>query len=57
MNTSLWKTALLTAGILAVAALLIVAGAKAAELGSFGHRHHDYHAAGFRLADAAHHLR
>jgi len=56
MNPSLWKSALLTAGILAVAALLIVAGAKAAELGSFG-RHHDYRAASFRLADAAHHLR
>jgi sensor domain CHASE-containing protein len=57
MKTGHWKTVLFTVAILAVAALLIVAGAKAAELSSFGRHHHEYHSAAFRLASAAQHLR
>jgi hypothetical protein len=57
MKTGYWKTVVFTVAILAVGALLIVAGAKAAELGSFSRHHHEYHTAAFRFASAAQHLR
>lgn len=56
MKISPWKTVLFIMGILAVAALLVVA-AKAAEAGSFSSHHREYRAATLRLAVAAHHLR
>jgi hypothetical protein len=57
MHTTFWKMALFAVGIVAVAALLVIAGAKATELGMFGRHHQDYHTAAFRLASATHRLR
>ncbi len=57
MHTTFWKMALFAVGIVAVAALLVIAGAKATELRMFGRHHQDYHTAAFRLASATHRLR